>query len=134
VTECNQKQDETGLDGQPSTGSVSDGPGSSPIPEAVSIDIYDQIYNLRGTDPEYIQQIATLVDGKMRAVAAHGGTADSLRVAVLAALNIADELLSLRARYDTLAGGMDRTEDAMRTRAGTLSEMLDELFEERRAG
>jgi cell division protein ZapA len=100
----------------------------------VSIDIYDQIYNLRGTDPEYIQQIATLVDGKMRAVAAHGGTADSLRVAVLAALNIADELLSLRARYDTLAGGMDRTEDAMRTRAGTLSEMLDELFEERRAG
>jgi len=134
VTECIQKQDETGLDGQPSTGSVCDGPGNSSIPEAVSVDIYDQIYNLRGTDAEYIQQLATLVDGKMRAVAAHGGTADSLRVAVLAALNIADELLSLRARYDTLAGGMDRSEDDMRTRAGTLSEMLDELFEDRRAG
>ena len=134
MTECNQKQDETGLDGQPSTGSVCDGPGNSSIPEAVSVDIYDQIYNLRGTDAEYIQQLATLVDGKMRAVAAHGGTADSLRVAVLAALNIADELLSLRARYDTLAGGMDRSEDDMRTRAGTLSEMLDELFEDRRAG
>ena len=50
----------------------------------------------------------------MRAVAAHGGTADSLRVAVLAALNIADELLSLRARYDTLAGGMNCSEDSMR--------------------
>ena len=134
MTECIQKQDETGLDGQPSTGSVCDGPGNSSIPEAVSVDIYDQIYNLRGTDAEYIQQLATLVDGKMRAVAAHGGTADSLRVAVLAALNIADELLSLRARYDTLAGGMDRSEDDMRTRAGTLSEMLDELFEDRRAG
>ncbi len=129
-----EKQNETGLDGQPSTGLVTAGPGSSSIPEAVSVDIYDQIYNLRGTDSEYIQQLATLVDSKMRAVAAHGGTADSLRVAVLAALNIADELLSLRARYDALAGGMDRSEDDMRTRAGTLSEMLDELFEERRAG
>ena len=129
-----EKQNETGLDGQPSTGLVTAGPGSSSIPEAVSVDIYDQIYNLRGTDAEYIQQLATLVDAKMRAVAAHGGTADSLRVAVLAALNIADELLSLRARYDALAGGMDRSEDDMRTRAGTLSEMLDELFEERRAG
>ena len=134
MTECNQKQDETGLEDQPTTDSVCNSSGSSSIPEAVSVDIYDQIYNLRGTDAEYIQQLANLVDAKMRAVAAHGGTADSLRVAVLAALNIADELLSLRARYDALAGGMDRSEDSMRTRAGTLSEMLDELFEERRAG
>jgi len=134
VTECNQKQDETGLEDQPTTDSVCNSSGSSSIPEAVSVDIYDQIYNLRGTDAEYIQQLANLVDAKMRAVAAHGGTADSLRVAVLAALNIADELLSLRARYDALAVGMDRSEDSMRTRAGTLSEMLDKLFEERRAG
>ncbi len=126
MTECNQKQDETGLEDQPTTDSVCNSSGSSSIPEAVSVDIYDQIYNLRGTDAEYIQQLANLVDAKMRAVAAHGGTADSLRVAVLAALNIADELLSLRARYDALAGGMDRSEDSMRTRAGTLSEMLDE--------
>ncbi len=134
MTECNPKQDETDLEGQPSTGDASTIPNATAIPEAVSVDIYDQIYNLRGTDAEYIQQLASLVDGKMRAVAAHGGTADSLRVAVLSALNIADELLSLRARYDALAGGMDRSEDAMRTRAGTLSEMLDELFEDRRAG
>ena len=134
MTECNQKQDETGLEDQPTTDSVCNSSGSSSIPEAVSVDIYDQIYNLRGTDAEYIQQLANLVDAKMRAVAAHGGTADSLRVAVLAALNIADELLSLRARYDALAVGMDRSEDSMRTRAGTLSEMLDKLFEERRAG
>jgi len=111
----------------------SSGPDDAPNPDAVSVEIYDQIYNLRGTDAEYIRQLAALVDAKMRAVAAHGGTADSLRVAVLAALNIADELLSLRARYDALAGGMDRSEDSMRTRAGTLSEMLDELFEDRRA-
>jgi len=134
VTECNGKQDQSDLNRHPSTGDASANPIATVIPEAVSVDIYDQIYNLRGTDAEYIQQLASLVDGKMRAVASHGGTADSLRVAVLSALNIADELLSLRARYDALAGGMDRSEDAMRTRAGTLSEMLDELFEDRRAG
>ena len=134
MTEWNGKQDEPGLDGQPSMDPDSSGPDDAPNPDAVSVEIYDQIYNLRGTDAEYIQQLANLVDAKMRAVAAHGGTADSLRVAVLAALNIADELLSLRARYDALAVGMDRSEDSMRTRAGTLSEMLDKLFEERRAG
>jgi cell division protein ZapA len=134
VTEHNRKQDESDLDGQPATALASEGPGGAPIPEAVSVDIYDQIYNLRGTDAEYIQQLAALVDSKMRAVAAHGGTADSLRVAVLAALNISDELLSLRARYDALASGIGRSEESMRSRAGTLSEMLDELFEDRRAG
>ena len=133
MTECNQKQDETGLEDQPTTDSVCNSSGSSSIPEAVSVDIYDQIYNLRGTDAEYIRQLAALVDAKMRAVAAHGGTADSLRVAVLAALNIADELLSLRARYNALAGSQNRSGDSMRSRAGTLSEMLDELFEDRRA-
>jgi cell division protein ZapA len=101
---------------------------------AVSVDIYDQVYHLRGTDPEYIEKLAELVDTKMRAVAAQGNTVDSLRVAVLAALNISDELLSLRARYDALAGSADRTQDTMRSRADTLSGMLDEVLEDRRAG
>ncbi len=98
---------------------------------AVSVDIYDQVYHLRGTDPKHIEKLASLVDSKMRAVAAHGSTVDSLRVAVLASLNIADELLALRARYDALAG---TAETSMRSRAGTLSDMLDEVLEERRAG
>ena len=134
MTEWNGKQDKSGLGGNPSTNAASDGPGGAPAPDAVSVEIYDQIYNLRGTDDAYIQQIAALVDAKMRAVAAHGGTADSLRVAVLAALNIADDLTTLRARYDALAGSRDRSEDSMRSRADTLSEMLDDLLEDRRAG
>jgi len=104
------------------------------VPEAVSVEIYDQVYHLRGIDPKYIEQLAALVDGKMRAVAAHGTTVDSLRVAVLAALNISDELLTLRERYETLAGSVGRTEDTMRSRAGTLAGMLDEVLEDRRAG
>ncbi|MGB9147100.1 MAG: cell division protein ZapA, partial [Acidobacteriaceae bacterium] len=55
--------------------------------QAIAVDIYDQTYRLRGTDQAYVEKLAALVDTKMRAVAAHGRTADSLRVAVLAALN-----------------------------------------------
>lgn len=134
MTEWNGKQDETGLGGQPTAGPASGGSNAAATPESVSVEIYDQIYNLRGSDGEYIQQLAALVNAKMRAVAAHGGTADSLRVAVLAALNIADELLALRARYDSLAGSVDSAEDSMRSRADSLSEMLDDLLEDRRAG
>jgi cell division protein ZapA len=102
--------------------------------ESVSVDIYDQVYTLRGTDPEHIVRLASVVDEKMRAVAAHGSTVDSLRVAVLAALNIADELTRLRARYETLARSVGQTETSMRSRAGTLAGMLDEVLEDRRAG
>ena len=134
MTEWNGKQDETGLGGQPTAGPASGGSNAAATPESVSVEIYDQIYNLRGSDAEYIQQLAALVNAKMRAVASRGGTADSLRVAVLAALNIADELLALRSRYDSLAGSVDSAEDSMRSRADSLSEMLDDLLEDRRAG
>lgn len=101
---------------------------------AVSVDIYDQVYHLRGTDAKHIERLAALVDGKMRSVASHGSTVDSLRVAVLASLNIADELMALRARYDALAGSAGETADSLRSRAGTLSGMLDEVLEDRKAG
>ena len=51
------------------------------VPEAVSVDIYDQIYHLRGTDPAHIERLAALVDEKMRAVAAYG-LPDCLRMTV----------------------------------------------------
>jgi len=101
---------------------------------AVVVDIYDQVYQLRGTDPEYIEKLAAIVDAKMRAVSAHGTTVDSLRVAVLAALNIADELTALRARYDALAGSLNQQETSVRSRAGSLLGMLDEVLQERKAG
>ena len=116
-------------------------PGRS---EAVSVEIYDQVYHLRGTDPQYIQQLATLVDQKMRAVAAQGSTVDSLRVAVLACLNITDELMLLRERNEELAGVASETQttqessqQTMRTLAGMLDELLDAELDSvpiRRAG
>jgi cell division protein ZapA len=122
VTDADERQDQTKSGESPATAG------------AVSVDIYDQVYHLRGSDSEYIEQLAALVDAKMRAVAALGSTVDSLRVAVLASLNIADELFALRARYDSLAGSVNRSEDTMRSRAGTLAGMLDEVLEDRRAG
>ena len=101
---------------------------------AVLVEIYDQTYHLRGVDPAYIEQLAAMVDEKMRAVSAHGGTVDSLRVAVLAALNIADELSTLRQRYDELAGTQQCSQSSMRLRADSLSGMLDEVLSDRRVG
>ena len=107
-------------------------------PQSISVDIYDQIYQLRGTDPAYIEHLARLVDAKMRAVSAQGGTVDSLRVAVLASLNIADELVCARERYNTLAGSITQSQSTMRSRSASLTTMLDEVFDEqpsiRRAG
>ncbi|HEX4652511.1 MAG TPA: cell division protein ZapA [Granulicella sp.] len=104
------------------------------VPQTVVVEIYDQIYHLRGVDPEYIERLAAVVDGKMRAVSARGGTVDSLRVAVLAALNIADELATLRERYDDLAGTTATSQTTMRNRAGSLAGMLDEVLDGRLAG
>ena len=103
-------------------------------PGYTTVSIYDQAYHLIGQNPAHIHRLAELVDSKMRAVAAHGNTVDSLRVAVLAGLNIADELLALRKCYDELAGGVNQAQDSMRSRADTLAGMLDEVLEDRRAG
>lgn len=108
--------------------------GPAPAPEAAAssnlvVDIYDQMYHLRGPDPKYLQQLSALVDAKMRAVAQHGTTVDSLRVAVLAALNIADELVTLRQQRDALAGNVARN---IKSRTETLAEMLDAVLDANR--
>jgi cell division protein ZapA len=102
-------------------------------PQAISVEIYDQIYNLRGTDPAHIEKLAALVDAKMRAVSATGATVDSLRVAVLAALNIADELFATRERYAEFSASMDQVSQSQNT-LRSLSGLLDSVLEERKAG
>jgi cell division protein ZapA len=109
-------------------------PHTAPENQSIAVEIYDQVYNLRGTDSAYIERLAAIVDAKMRAVSAHGGTVDSLRVAVLAALNIADELCTARERQDTLAGSLQTSQHSTRSRATTLAHLLDEVLEDRKAG
>ncbi len=93
--------------------------------EYVTVEIYDQTYHLSGYDAQHIKELAARVDSKMRAVAAQGRTVDSLRVAVLAALNLADEL-SQAATADPRVG---------RARTASLRGLLDEvLIDEQKTG
>jgi len=95
---------------------------------SVRVEIFDQAYNLRGTDPEYILKLAEYVDAKMRAVAEQTNTIDTVRLAVLAALNVADEYHLLKRRSD---GGPSN----YRQRAHELASALDEVLEDsRKAG
>ena len=80
----------------------------------IPVDIQGQRYPIRSTlDPEYVARLALYVDEKIRAAADTTTTGDSLRLAVLAALNIADELFRCR--------------DANRDRDGRLAERAEEL-------
>jgi cell division protein ZapA (FtsZ GTPase activity inhibitor) len=71
---------------------------------SVVVRIFDQPYRLRtGRDAGYAERVATLVDGRMREVAAHMSTIDVAKIAVLAALNLADELETLKGDDRTAA-------------------------------
>ena len=48
-------------------------------PAPIRVEIYDQSYNLRGSDPDYIFKLAEYVDFKMRTLAQQTQTVDSLR-------------------------------------------------------
>lgn len=65
--------------------------------DGTAVTIYGQTYHLRGSDePGYLVDLASFVDRRMREVVEATGTADSQRVAILAALNIADDYLQAR--------------------------------------
>ena len=92
------------------------------LSEYVTVEIYDQVYHLSGDDPQHIRALAARVDAKMRSVAAQSHTADSLRVAVLAALNLADELAQTTSADPSLG----------RLRTAGLRGLLDQVLEDER--
>ncbi len=100
-------------------------PTKDPANGSVRVEIFDQVYNLRGSDAEYIVKLAEYVDGKMRAVSEQTATVDSVRLAVLAALNIADEYHLLKRRLET-------PKPELRERAHQLANALDEVLQENR--
>jgi len=69
----------------------------------MKIEIYDQMYSVQADqNEEYLKELAAYVDSKMRTVAEATRTVDTLKVAVLAALNIADEMFTLRQRQEKI--------------------------------
>jgi cell division protein ZapA len=76
--------------------------------QSVRVVIYDQEYFMRGDlNEEYIQKLAKYVDGKMRSIADRTRTVDTVRVAMLAALNLADEYHQMKAKYEKASQSVD---------------------------
>jgi cell division protein ZapA len=93
-----------------------------PDGEVISVEIHGQRYPIRSTlGPEYVAQLATYVDEKMRAASDSTPTGDSLRLAILAALNVADELFRCRDMNRARTGELAE-------RAGELERMLDRVL------
>ncbi len=87
----------------------------------IQVEIYGQNYQIRaGADPEYIKNIARYVDIKMREIASGTPTIDSLKIAVLAALNITDEFFQLKRQKQEADREVDR-------RAERMNKILDSL-------
>ncbi len=70
------------------------------------VQIFNHSYDVRCSDPEYVQKLAELLDQKMNEVAELTPTVDTLKVAILAALNLADECLTARRELDLIDGDL----------------------------
>ncbi|MDR1989853.1 MAG: cell division protein ZapA [Acidobacteriaceae bacterium] len=80
----------------------------------IPVEIHGQRYPIRSSlEPEYVARLAQYVDERIRAVAETTPTGDSVRLTVLAALNIADELF--------------RRRDSDHTRYGEIAERTSEI-------
>ncbi|HJR58472.1 MAG TPA: cell division protein ZapA [Vicinamibacterales bacterium] len=85
----------------------------------VHVEIHGQQYPIRsGLDPAYVAELAAYVDQKMRAASRETTAGDTLKIAVLAALNIADECFRVQADER-------HRRDAITSRAEELERMLD---------
>jgi cell division protein ZapA len=92
---------------------------------STEVEIFGAVYHVRGGDDrEHLQELADLVDGKMREIAQHMApmapmaTADPARIAILTALNLADELFRTEKRQEG-----ERVE--IREKMAILTEELD---------
>lgn len=96
---------------------------SDPLPpQAVRVDINGASYTIRGEgSADDVRRVARLVDETMREVAQATGITDSLKVAVLAALQIADDL-------DRLKRQMSDLEERLSGTAENCVTMLDQFL------
>lgn len=91
--------------------------------DLLSVEIYGQSYKLRGEgQKDYIQKLAGYLDSKMNQIADSSTTVDSLKVAILAALNITDEY------FQALESGDSR--DIAKDRIDKLVKIIDECLED----
>ena len=83
--------------------------------QPVAVRIYNQTYRLvnsEGQNPEYIRLAAAYLDEQMQQIAATIGRRGALDIAILAALNIAEEVLRARQHKDALINRVDARLDS----------------------
>ena len=111
--------------------------------EPIRVSIFNQIYSLRShSGEEHVKRIAQLVDERMRQVALQAPNHDLLKVAVLTALNIADELQRIREQYEKqyappppdAEGAPEPPEDKTKQREGEPQSWYEDLFDSRTGG
>ena len=95
------------------------------VSPTIRVEIHNQSYNIRSDgDTEYIAQLAEFVDSRMREISSGTLTVDSLKVAILAALHIADELHRLKNLHE-------QADSQLAARSTECAEMLDRLLKVR---
>ncbi|MCA1635432.1 MAG: cell division protein ZapA [Acidobacteria bacterium] len=93
----------------------------------IRVEIYNQTYNIRSDgDSEYVINLAEFVDRRMREISSGTLTVDSLKVAILAALHIADELHRLKRLHE-------QADTQLASRSAECAEMLDRVLKSRSA-
>src|ERR671917_90074 len=103
------------------------GPGDSAGTPTIRVEIYNQIYNIRSDgDSDYVTQLAEFVDHRMREISSGTLTVDSLKVAILAALHVADELHRLKRLHE-------QADQQLASRSAECAEMLDRVLKARAA-
>ncbi len=90
---------------------------------SIDVEIFGSVYHVRGEqDQEYLRRLADVVDGKMREISRHVPVVDSGKIAILAALNLADELLQCNNQQEgERVEMMEKVEEL----TGLLTEALD---------
>jgi cell division protein ZapA len=79
-------------------------------PRILTVEIHGHRYPVRTTlEESYVQELAAFVDGRMRAAADETPSGESIKIAVLAALNIADEYFRYRRSESPEAPLLERT-------------------------
>jgi cell division protein ZapA len=80
--------------------------------EQIEVHIFGQTYVIKGdASPEYMKEIAQFVDAQLKEVYSHFPNITPLKAAILAALNIADELHKTKHECTHLTQGMRELED-----------------------
>lgn len=80
---------------------------SSGNAQRVEVDIFGEIYRLKTDDPDGLSKIVRMVDSTMKSIAQNTRTFAGSRIAVLAALKIAEDYMQLKKDYDELLALLD---------------------------